>query len=115
MSAGLEQRVAAPAPDAITYTRLRGFIGWITAGVVLFGTVLVFSASTVLSYKNHGNAYTYGLRHLLSVLGGAIFLLWAQRRKPSWWRGTAWVFLLVCLAMQMFALLHGAAIGGQRN
>ena len=115
MSAATQERAAAPAPEALMYVRLRTFIAWTTAAVVLFGTVLVFSASTVLSYKNHGNAYTYGVRHLLSVLGGALFLLWAQRRQPVWWRRTAWVVLLACLALQMFALVHGAAIGGQRN
>lgn len=100
---------------SLTSLRTRNFILWITTAIVLFGTVVVFSASTVLSYKNHNNAYTYGLRHVISVVGGAVLLLIAQRRAVSWWRASAWVMFLGCLGLQVFALVRGAAIGGQRN
>ncbi|MBU6212945.1 MAG: putative lipid II flippase FtsW [Actinomycetales bacterium] len=115
MSTATHQRAAEQEPAAVTHARLRTFITWTTAAVVLFGTVMVFSASTVLSYKNHDNAYTYGVRHVLSVAGGTVFLVLARRRQPSWWRRAAWVTLVACLAMQLFALVRGAAIGGQRN
>lgn len=105
---------ASDAQDALL-RRLRAFILWVTVGLVAFGTVMVFSASTVLSYKNHDNAYSYGLRHAASVAAGGALLWWASRRRPSFWRKVTPVALIVTVALLIFAFTYGSVIGGQRN
>lgn len=95
--------------------RLHSVIVWLTAGIVIYGTVMVFSASTVLSYKNHNNAYHYGIRHVAAVAMGTVLLLWLRRRAVAQWRRWAAVVLAGSLGLQLFALVRGAAIGGQRN
>lgn len=101
--------------EAALVRRLRGFIFWVTVALAVFGTVMVFSASTVLSYKNHDNAYTYGLRHAMSVVAGWLGLWLCSRVQPSRWRNLTMIALFGSLGLLAFAMIYGAAIGGQRN
>jgi cell division protein FtsW len=96
-------------------TRSGTVIAWLATLIVVYGTVMVFSASTVLSYKNHGNAYHYGIRHVAAVVIGTLLAVWLRRFRASSWRKLAKVLLGVSVALQLVALVHGAAIGGQRN
>ena len=95
--------------------RLRGLIFWVTLILAIFGTVMVFSSSTVLSYKNHDNAYTYGLRHALSVLAGWLLLWVFSRVVASRWRALTLAAVIMSMALLVTAMVYGAAIGGQRN
>lgn len=101
--------------DATGYRRMRNVILVLTAFIVIFGSVMVFSSSTVLSYKNHGNAYSYGLRHLGSVAIGAVGMWLASRCAPRRWQQWNIVFAVATFGTLCFVLIRGAAIGGQRN
>lgn len=95
--------------------RLRSVIVWLTGAIAVYGSVMVFSASTVLSYKNHNNAYHYGIRHVAAVAIGTLLLVWLRRRDVTQWRRWATATLVASLGLQAFALARGAAIGGQKN
>lgn len=100
---------------AAQLARLRTLILVVAAGVTIFGTVMVFSASTVLSYKNHGNAYNYGLRHAGSVVLGAGFGYLVSRVPRRVWPRLSNLYLIVVAAALVIVFIRGAAIGGQRN
>ena len=107
--------MASEVPQDPLVVVARRWILVCTLVLTAIGSVMVFSSSTVLSFRNHNTAYDYGLRHLISVVIGLIALVVGMRMSQRQWRRWAMVLLVVC-SLGLFATLAlGSTIGGQRN
>ena len=70
------------------------------------GLVMVLSASSVLSIKLHGSAYTLAQRQLLFAAIGVVLMIIGTRLSVNVWRRLAWPALIVA-----FVLLDRTADG----
>ena len=77
-----------------------------TLGLVVFGLVMVFSASAVLSAEQFGSAYTFLARQLAWAVAGVAALLGIMRLDYHGYRSPAVVFPLLFVTL----LLLGAVL-----
>ncbi len=71
----------------------------VTVGLVVFGLVMVFSASAVLSAEQYGSAYTFLLRQLAWAAAGVAAMLGIMRVDYHHFRSPAVVFPLLFLTL----------------
>lgn len=88
---------------------------WTTASLVVFGLIMVLSASMVSSLSATDNAYSKFTNQLLFAGVGLVGLFVASRTPVSWLRRLAGPALLVALALQVLVLKFGQVINGNRN
>ncbi len=76
-------------------------------GLLLFGVVMVSSASVSVADKNFGDAFYYGRRQLVFVLIG-LFLAFALLRTPTWVLDKmGWVLLMLAYVLLALVLVPG--------
>ena len=95
--------------------KARRWIMVISLLLAIFGTIMVFSASTVLSYRNHNIAYNYGLNHVLSVAVGLVVMFFAMRISQRKWKQLALWLLSATTLVLLATFVLGSAVGGQQN
>jgi len=77
-------------------------------GVLLvFGLVMLFSASSVVSYSRFGNTYHYFLRQLWGLGAGLIFFWLAFRINYHQWRKFAGFFLFISIILLLLVFVPG--------
>lgn len=77
------------------------------AVLIIVGLVMLFSASSVVSYARFGNTYHYFLRQLFALsISLAVFWL-ASRIDYHWWKKFASFFLLFSLFLLILVFIPG--------
>ncbi|MDC5697862.1 putative lipid II flippase FtsW [Intrasporangium calvum] len=96
-----------------TYYLLLG----VTATLVVFGLIMVFSASSVESLLADEASYTVFAKQLLFAVVGAGVAAWAARWPIRWWRRIAWAALVGAVLLQAAVFIPGLGVtsGGNRN
>jgi cell division protein FtsW len=85
--------------------------------LVMFGTVMVFSASFPQSVRETGNGYSYLFRHLLWLAIGSLGFLVTSLVDYRRWRSLASLALLAALVLLALVLVPGVGVrlwGAQR-
>lgn len=75
--------------------------------LIIFGLVMLFSASWVVSYARYGNTYHYFLRQLISLGVGIVVFLLAAKINYHWWRKFASFFLFFSIALLVLVFIPG--------
>ena len=89
---------------------------WITTTLVVFGLIMVFSASSVTSLLEDDTAYTVFVRQLLFAVSGAVVAAVASRVSVRWWKRLAVPALLGAVTLQALVFTPlGYEVGGNRN
>jgi cell division protein FtsW len=89
---------------------------WVTTTLVVFGLIMVFSASSVTSLLQDDVTYSVFLRQLLFALVGAVVAGLASRVTIRWWKRIALPLLLVAVTLQALVFTPlGYAVYGNRN
>lgn len=87
-----------------------------TLFLVIFGLVMVLSASSIESTVKSGSAYQEFSRQGLYAMIGIPLMLLVSRFPVRFWRKWAWLFLCVALGMQLLVFTPlGYGYGGNRN
>lgn len=86
-----------------------------TLALLGLGLLMVLSASSVLSIRLHGSAYTLAQRQLLFAGIGIVLMIVATRLSVRTWRRLAWPALIAALALLVAVLVVGVEVSGQRN
>jgi len=86
-----------------------------TLALLGLGLLMVLSASSVLSIRLHGSAYTLAQRQLLFAGIGIVLMIVATRLSVRTWRRLAWPALIVALGLLVAVLIVGVEVSGQRN
>jgi len=96
-----------------TYYLLLG----VTTTLVVFGLIMVFSASSVESLLAKEASYTVFAKQLLFAAIGAVVATWAARWPVRWWRRIAWSALIGAVALQAAVFVPGLGVakGGNLN
>lgn len=89
---------------------------WVTTTLVVFGLIMVFSASSVTSLLRDDPTYSVFVRQLMFAGIGAVGAVLASRVTVQWWKRLAVPVLLVAVALQglVFTPL-GYDVNGNRN
>ena len=91
------------------------FLLGLTLLLVIFGLVMVASASSVDSLRQNNSAYhLFGRQSIYAVIG-LIAMLVISRFPVSWIRSLAPVALFATLALQLLTVIIGEDINGNRN
>lgn len=86
-----------------------------TLALLGLGLLMVLSASSVLSIKLHGSAYTLAQRQLLFAVIGVTCMIIATRLSVRMWRRLAWPALVIAVGLLIAVLIIGVEVGGQKN
>lgn len=87
----------------------------ITIFLVIFGLVMVLSASSIDSLKASNNSFAIFLKQSAFAALGLIGLSLASLMPLNWWRGKAKFFYMLFMALQLAVLFIGIDINGNRN
>ncbi|MBK8013400.1 MAG: putative lipid II flippase FtsW [Deltaproteobacteria bacterium] len=77
------------------------------------GTVMIYSASAVRAFSQHGDGTRYLLQHLVSVLVGLVLLAVVLRVPSEWWSRFAYPMLAVVILALIAVLVPG--VGRKAN
>ena len=94
-----------------TYYLLLG----VTTTLVVFGLIMVFSASSVEALLEDDAFYTDFARQLLFAVVGAAVAAWAARWPVRWWRRVAGLSLVGAVALQAAVFVPGLGVEVQGN
>ncbi|MGA0011114.1 MAG: FtsW/RodA/SpoVE family cell cycle protein, partial [Candidatus Nanopelagicales bacterium] len=86
-----------------------------TLALLGLGLLMVLSASSVLSIKLHGSAYTLAQRQLLFAAIGVVLMIVGTRLSVKVWRRLAWPALIGAFLLLVAVLVVGVEVSGQRN
>jgi cell division protein FtsW len=101
----------------MAYTQSDDKILFFTTGfLTIFGLVMVYSASSVVSSSQHGMSYYFFLRQLLFAIGGFILLVLLMNVDYHIWQKPKTIFLLlsICLIALCFVLKQPKVNGAHR-
>ena len=87
----------------------------VTAALVVFGLIMVLSASSVVSIGSGSSAYSIFLKQAGFALVGCLALVVASRLPVGAWRRLAVPVLAVALVLQVLVLLVGDTVNGNQN
>ncbi len=80
----------------------------ISLGIVLvFGLVMLSSASSVVSYAKFGNSYNYFLRQLMAVLIGLFLMFIVSKIDYHFWKKYAGLFLIISVVLLLLVFIPG--------
>lgn len=80
----------------------------ITSAIVLFGCVMIYSASSVFAEKHHNDNTYFITRHLFFLLMGIAFTAVAVKYcTPTFWRDFAYVLYAVSVVLLLLVLVIG--------
>ncbi|MFA5184329.1 MAG: putative lipid II flippase FtsW [Patescibacteria group bacterium] len=75
--------------------------------LIIFGLIMLFSASSIVSFSRYGNTYHYLIRQVFSLaIGLAIFWL-ATRVDYHWWKKFASFFLFFSVILLLLVFIPG--------
>ncbi len=80
---------------------------WVVGILVLFGLVMLSSASSIVSYSKFGNIYHYLVNQLFGVGVGAALFFFAYRFDYHLWRRYALFFLFVSILLLVLVFIPG--------
>ncbi len=84
--------------------------------LVIFGLIMVLSASSVESYAATGSPFATALKQAGFAAAGVPLALLASRLPLRWWRRLAWPVLVVALVLQVLVFTPlGVEANGNRN
>jgi len=86
---------------------------WLLGSVVtllIFGSIMVYSASVSIAERVTGNSVYYLFRHLLSVSIGVVCMLVTMRMRARHWESLGPYLLLIGIAMLVVILLPGIGV-----
>jgi cell division protein FtsW len=86
-----------------------------TLALLGLGLLMVLSASSVLSIKLHGSAYTLAQRQLLFAAIGVVLMIIGTRLSVRVWRSLAWPALIGAFVLLVAVLIVGVEVSGQKN
>jgi cell division protein FtsW len=75
--------------------------------LLIFGLVMLFSASSVVSYARFGNTYHYFLRQLWGLGAGLVFFWLAFKIDYHQWKKFAGFFLLFSIVLLLLVFIPG--------
>jgi cell division protein FtsW len=75
-----------------------------TALLVVGGSIMVLSASSVTAFARYGDSFVFFQRQVIYMAIGALALLLTSRMRYDAWRRLAWPFLLVTVALLALVL-----------
>lgn len=86
-------------------------------GLILIGTVIISSASVVMSQQVAGNSSFYFTRHLAALLGGLVLFFIGYKIDYSFWKKLAPVLIIAGIVLLVLVLMPGIglAFGGARR
>jgi cell division protein FtsW len=88
----------------------------VTVALVVFGLIMVLSASSIVSIDQTESAYSIFLSQAVFAVIGAVALVIASRVSVPGWKRMALPILVVAFALQLLVLTPmGTAVGGNRN
>lgn len=80
----------------------------ITLGIILvFGLVMLSSASSVVSYAKFGNIYNYFLHQLLAVIISLVMMFIVSKIDYHFWKKYAGVFLITSIVLLLLVFIPG--------
>ncbi len=83
----------------------------ITALLLIFGLVILFSASTAVSYAKYGNSL-YVIQHqLFSVLLGVLAFLFFSKTNYNFWKKSAFLLLVISIILLSLVFIPGLRAG----
>lgn len=94
-----------------TYYLLLG----VTATLVVFGLVMVFSASSVEALLADEASYAVFVRQLLFAVAGAVAAGFASRLDVRWWKRLAAPTMAVSILLMAAVIPLGRTVNGNRN
>ena len=78
----------------------------ITMGLVLFGCVMIYSASSVFAVSNHGESTYFIVRHLIFLIMAVAFTFVVVKLcTPYFWRDMAYVLFAVSVVLLLLVFL----------
>jgi len=85
--------------------------------LVVFGLVMVLSASSITSVQTDGSSYAVFLRQVLYATIGAIGCAVAAQVSPAWWKRLSFAALIAAIGLQLLVFVPsiGYAVKGNRN
>jgi cell division protein FtsW len=88
-----------------------------TLGILAIGVVMVYSASAVAAFHDHGDPYYYVKRQLLFALLGVVSMFVMMNVEYTFWRKWSVPALLICFGMLIIVLIPGLGVwrGGARS
>jgi cell division protein FtsW len=88
-----------------------------TLGILGIGVVMVYSASAVTAFHDHGDPYYYVKRQLLFAVLGVVSMFVMMNVEYTFWRKWAVPALLICFGMLVIVLIPGLGVwrGGARS
>jgi cell division protein FtsW len=81
------------------------------AVLIVFGLIMLFSASSVVSYASRGNTYHYLVGQLFSLAIGLVFFFAAMRVDYHWWKKFAGFFLFFSVVLLLLVFIPGLSAG----
>lgn len=75
--------------------------------LLILGLVMLFSASSVVSYAKYGNTFHYILRQSVGLLVGLGLFFISSRIKYDWWKKVAGLMLLLSLILLTLVFIPG--------
>jgi cell division protein FtsW len=80
----------------------------VTLGIILvFGLVMLSSASSVVSYAKFGNIYNYFLHQLLAVVISLVMMFIVSKIDYHFWKKYAGVFLITSIVLLLLVFIPG--------
>lgn len=84
--------------------------------LIVFGLIMVSSASVVESYENTGDTYYYFKHQLLyGVVFGMVGLIIFSRINYNFWKKISFFLLILSIVLLIVVLFFGREIGGSRS
>jgi len=75
--------------------------------LLVVGLIMLFSASSVVSYARYGNTYHYFIRQFFSLGFALVFFFAAARIDYHWWKKLAGFFLLFSIVLLLLVFVPG--------
>src|SRR5689334_7301604 len=81
---------------------------WVSLGLLVFGLLSLYSASSVVSLKDHGNNYWYILRQLTQgAIPGLALMYFFSKLDYHLWQRLAPFIMLIGIALLIVVFLPG--------
>jgi len=75
--------------------------------IVVLGLVMLFSASSVVSYSKFGNTFHYVLNQSVGLIVGLVLFFFASKIKYDWWKKVAGLMLLFSIVLLTLVFIPG--------
>jgi cell division protein FtsW len=88
----------------------------VTTALVVFGLIMVLSASSIVSIDQTSSAYSIFISQAVFAAVGGVALVVASRVSVAWWKRLALPILVVAVVLQLLVLTPmGVSVNGNRN